>query len=100
MLLTASIAGMDPRVVAARKFYKDMIVDEITAKMAAASAGASATTSASTPDREVVATSAERPRWHQPCEYPCVSIGEYPIDGINITDRACRCCPASRASAD
>jgi hypothetical protein len=41
MLLTASMAGMDPRVLAAHNFYKEMILDEIDAKMAAA---ASATT--------------------------------------------------------
>ncbi|KAM3036595.1 hypothetical protein ACUV84_030328 [Puccinellia chinampoensis] len=57
MLLTASTAVMDARVLAAHNYYKDMILGEIDAKIAAASAArpaaedaaASATGSASTP---------------------------------------------------
>jgi hypothetical protein len=36
LLLTASMADMDPWVLAAHNFYKDMILDEIDTKMAAA----------------------------------------------------------------
>jgi hypothetical protein len=48
LLLTASMIGMDPRVLVAHNFYKDMIHDEIDAKMAA-TASAPAAASASTP---------------------------------------------------
>jgi hypothetical protein len=34
MILTASTAEMDPRVLAVHNFYKVMILDEIDAKMA------------------------------------------------------------------
>jgi hypothetical protein len=54
MLLNASAAGMDPRVLTAHNFSKAMILDKINAKMAMASTStpaleAVATTSASTP---------------------------------------------------
>jgi hypothetical protein len=58
MILTASIVGMDPRVLVAYNFYKDMIPDKIDAKMAAvalatmpmyASVSSPAVASASTP---------------------------------------------------
>jgi hypothetical protein len=52
MLLTASAAGMDLRVLAAHNFYRDMILNEINAKMAVAaspSTPALASASASTP---------------------------------------------------
>jgi hypothetical protein len=39
-LLTASTVGMDPRTLAAHNLYKDMILDEIHAKMAAMEATA------------------------------------------------------------
>lgn len=48
MLLTASTAGMDPRVMAAHNYYKDMILAEIDAKIAAAAA-APATSPAAAP---------------------------------------------------
>ena len=70
MLLTASTAGMDARVMEARNYYKDMILAEIDAKIAAAaaaaatppaaapSAGASASGSDSTPPTASASTPA------------------------------------------
>jgi hypothetical protein len=68
MPLNASIVGMDPRVLAAHNFHKDMILDEIVTKMAMTSAGASATASASasTPAPEAAAPLAARTRHYQP----------------------------------
>jgi hypothetical protein len=59
MLLNASAAGMDPRVLTAHNFSKAMILDKINAKMAMASTSTPvATTSASTPASASLSTPA------------------------------------------
>jgi hypothetical protein len=80
LLLTASMIGMDPRVPAAHNFYKDMILDEIDAKMAtAASASTPASASATTPATTSATAWASTPVM----ALASTHIGQYSSDGIS-----------------
>jgi hypothetical protein len=97
MLLTMSTEGMDPLVLVAHNFYKDMILNEISAKMAAvassstptptahtvvASAGVSATASTSTPTSASMSTPATASA--SPTEHDEVVV----FDGLATTQDA------------
>jgi hypothetical protein len=68
LLLTASTVIMDPRVLTTHNFYKDMILDEIDAKMAVESAPALASASVAICDHS--------------CDGIGDGIGQHSRDGI------------------
>ena len=104
MLLTASTAGMDPRVMAAHNYYKDMILAEIDAKIAAAAAApatspaaapsegafASASTPASASASSPATASADRPATASasPTEQPDGDAEVVLLDGPTVTQDA------------